>query len=41
MALYHLEDEEVTVSEADEQFRVTGRRIHPLQQSLKGLGGWD
>ena len=36
--LDHLEDEQVAVSEADKQLRITGRRVHPLQESLQGLG---
>ena len=36
--LNHLENEQVTVSETDKEFRVTGRRVHALQEALQSLG---
>ena len=39
VALNHLQDEKVTVSETDKEVWVTGVRVHTLQETLKSLEG--
>ena len=37
VALDHLQDEQVAVSETDKEVWITGRRVHALQETLKSL----